>query len=218
MEDNNEFSTVFSAPSEHGDKAVNVRRRKRTVITACLAVTVLLAAAVVLTVKLVPKKDDVDSDKNQFGSVSVLSLKTDDIKTVKISNKNGEFGFYSAEETVTDDSSSESTVTKWYAENYGKDKTDSDSISSVVSSAASITAITEINKKTAAQCGFDNPTATVEIGMSDSSTFTVLVGDKSPDKSGTYLKIADSENIYLVEDSVAEAFDISDLNFTAQQQ
>lgn len=218
MEDNNEFSTVFSAPSEHGDRAVNVRRRKRTVITACLAATVLLAAAVVLTVKFVPKKDDADSDKNQFGSVSVLSLKTDDIKTVKISNKNGEFGFCSAQETVTDDSSSESTVTKWYAENYDKDKTDSDSISSVVSSAASITAITEINTKTASQCGFDSPAATVEIGMSDSSTVTVLVGDKSPDKSGTYLKIADSENIYLVEDSVAEAFDVSELNFTAQQQ
>ena len=43
MEDNNEFSTVFSEPSEHGDKAVNVRRRKRTVITACLAAVVLLA-------------------------------------------------------------------------------------------------------------------------------------------------------------------------------
>ena len=144
MEDNNEFSTVFSAPSEHGDRAVNVRRRKRTVITACLAATVLLAAATVLIVKLVPKKDDTASDKDQIGSVSVLSLKTDDIKTVKITNQNGQFDFYSEEETVTDDSSSESTVTKWYADSYEKDKTDSDSISSAVSGAANITAVTEM--------------------------------------------------------------------------
>ncbi len=217
MKDNNEFSTVFSAPSEHGDRAVNVRRRKRTVITACLAATVLLAAATVLIVKLVPKKDDTASDKDQIGSVSVLSLKNDDIKTVKITNQNGQFDFYSEEETVTDDSSSESTVTKWYADSYEKDKTDSDSISSAVSGAANITAVTEITKKTAAQCGFDGPTATAEITMNDSSVVTVLVGGKSPDKSGTYLKIADSDSIYLVEDSVAEAFDISEQSFINQE-
>ena len=53
--------------------------------------------------------------------------------------------------------------------------------------------------------------------MNDSSVVTVLVGGKSPDKSGTYLKIADSDSIYLVEDSVAEAFDISKQSFINQE-
>ena len=64
---------------------------------------------------------------------------------------------------------------------------------------ASIDASRKITEKTAAECGLETPKIKVDVVTNDKGEFSVLLGGESPDKSGYYLKLSTSEDIYLVE-------------------
>lgn len=210
-----ELSTVFSDPTEHKKKAEDSKKKKRLpiVIASVLAVAVLVSGTVAV-VKLIPEKDEDASSTPAIEEIEVLSKESDDFKTVTVNNKEGTFKLYSEVEASDEESSTESDTTetvKWYLDGYDKGLISSSSVQAIASSAASIYATREVTQRTAADCGLDKPTVTVDVVTSDDGEFSIFFGDESPDKSGHYLKLSTDEKIYVVESSFMAEFEFDAL-------
>ncbi len=212
---NDGFSTVFSNPTEHKKTAENIKRKKLlpTVIACFLAVAILISGTVAV-IKLIPEKEDGKNTSSAIEDIEVLSLDSNSFKTVTVTNVNGTFKLYSVEDeadtTSSDDSSSETTKTvTWFVEGYDETVLSSSSIAYIPDSIAALYASREVTERTAADCGLDTPIIKAVVTDDENKEFTVFVGDESPDKSGYYLKLSNSDKIYVVETTVRDT-----LNFT----
>lgn len=197
-----ELSTVFSNPAEHKAVAIKNGNKKRLlrVIAALLAVAILVSGTIA-AIKLIPKKQD-EISKPAVEDIEVLSKAYTDYKTVTVKNKNGVFKFYSE---ITKAQNEQSTdVAKWYMEGYEKDLVSTMSILGKVNSVTEIYASREITEKTLADCGLEKPVVSADIVTYDGGQFSILIGSKSPDNAGVYLKLSTDEKIYLVSDAIDE--------------
>lgn len=201
-----EFSTVFSNPTEHKTTVIKNKNKGRikVVIASLLSVAVLVGGTFAV-VKLIPEKAEETPDG--FDTISVLEFTSDDYKKVTVENENGEFVFNAKE--VKSDSKDETEI-EWSMQGYDTELTDSSSIESIISSAAAVSASREITSKTAKDCGLENPELKVNIVTTDDAKFSLLVGDTSPDNSGIYIKLSTDDKIYLTDEALNETF-----NFTA---
>lgn len=223
--ENDEFSTVFSDPTEHRKTADNVKSKKRIpiVIASLLAVAVLIGSTVAV-IKFIPEKEEETVSSSVMEEIKVIDKKSDDFKTITVKNSKGTFKFYSVTEKKESDSSSSSasssaateTVT-WYLDGYDKDLLDTSNVSTVASAAASVSASREITKLSLEECGLDNPVITVEVEPEEGEKFTLLIGSESVDKSGYYLKVSDSDKIYLVGTDVWGSFEFEALSFASSE-
>lgn len=110
----------------------------------------VLAGGTVAVIKLIPERED-DTSTPSVETIKVLDKSSDDFKTVTVTNKSGTYKLYSEEEKVESssspsDTSSSSTKTVWYLDGYAKDVINSSSVSSIVSSVASVTASREVTR------------------------------------------------------------------------
>ena len=215
------FSTVFSNPTEHKKSAENLKRKKLlpTVIAYFLIVAILVGGTVAV-IKLIPEKEDGDNTSSSIEDIEVLSLDSNNFKSVNITNTNGTFKLYSKEdktdttsnetETASSDDSSETTKTvTWFVEGYDETVLSSSSIAYIPDSIAILSASREVTERTVADCGLENSKIKAVVTDSENKEFTVLIGDESPDKSGYYLKLSNSDKIYVVASDVKDT-----LNFT----
>ena len=83
---------------------------------------------------------------------------------------------------------------------YEKDLVSTSGISQMINSLTEIAAAREITEKTVAECGLENPQVRADIVTQDDGTFSILIGNKSPDNSGVYLKLSTKDTIYLISD------------------
>ena len=83
-----ELSTVFSAPGEHKEKLKSPKRRKIVSVIASLLSVLLLVGGTVAVIKLIPKKEETDNS-SQSDTVSVINFETNDLDTVSVKNENG---------------------------------------------------------------------------------------------------------------------------------
>lgn len=218
-ETSEEFSTVFSDPTEHRKISGGGKKRRLRAIIASVTAVALLAGGTVAVVKLIPEKEEEDPG-NTFETIKVLELDSDDFKTVNITNKNGSFKLYSEAEKPEDSSSSSDTsstepIINWYLDGYAKDVINSYMVSSIADSAANIEASREITAKTAEECGFNSPAVRADVVTNDGAEYSVLIGADSPDNTGVYLKLSTDDKIYLVESSVKESFEFDALSLAA---
>lgn len=205
-----EFSTVFSDPTEHRKTADKVGKKRNwpKAVAAILAAAVLITGTV-LVIKLIPKREEETSSEG-LESISVLEMDSDDFKTVTVTNANGTFKFYSADESEED--ASYKTI-NWYLDGYEKELISTSNANNAPDEVANITASRKITEKTAAECGLESPAIRVDVVTNDDAEFSVFVGTESPDKSGHYLKLSTSEDIYLVESTVAENLTFDEIFF-----
>ena len=198
-----EFSTVFSDPTEHKKTSATPKKKKRlpVAIASVLAVAMLIGGTVAV-VKLIPEKEEDTPPASELGNIEVLNMDSDDFKTVTVTNTNGTFKLYSEKQTSDSDSSNSTEITNWYLDGYDKELLSTSRASSPVSAVSVITASREITEKTAAECGLENPTVKADVITADDGEFSVLIGADSPDNSGCYLKLSTSDKIYLVDSSV----------------
>ena len=196
-----EGSTVFSDPAEHKKTAVKQKKRLLPKVIAAVLAVGVLAGGTVAVIKLIPEREE-DTSTPSIETISVLDMKSDDFKSVTVTNENGTFKLYSVEETETSDSSdtssSESTV-NWYLDGYDREVIDSSAAGSIAGYAASLEAVREVTSKSAAECGLENPTVKADVVKNDGSEFSILVGSESPDNTGTYVKLSTEEKIYITE-------------------
>lgn len=195
-----EGSTVFSDPAEHKKTAVKQKKRLLPKVIAAVLAVGVLAGGTVAVIKLIPEREE--SSTPSIETISVLDMKSDDFKSVTVTNENGTFKLYSVEETETSDSSdtssSEPTV-NWYLDGYDREVIDSSAAGSIAGYAASLKAVREVTSKSAAECGLENPTVKADVVKNDGSEFSILVGSESPDNTGTYVKLSTEEKIYITE-------------------
>ena len=83
------------------------------------------------------------------------------------------------------------------------------SMNSIISAAASVTAIREITTKTASECGFDNPKIKVKVESDGHDPYTFLIGDESPDGLGSYLMVEGIDTIYVASETAFSSFEFS---------
>lgn len=209
LNEEEEFSTVFSDPEEHKEKKYSDGNKKRIniIISSVLAAVVLVASSLAV-IKLIPKLDEEEAEL-PFKDISVISEKETDIESVNITNQNGTFNFLNEKTETTDDDGDKTTEVSWYLPDMARDVISSDSISTIVSSATDITATRTVDTKSAADCGLETPVVKADIVSSKSGEYSVLIGDTSPDNTGVYLKLSNDEKIYIVDES-----EIEDLTFT----
>lgn len=211
IKEEEEFSTIFSDPTEHRKSAENVSKKKNwpKAVAAILAAVVLIAGTV-LVVKLIPEKEDDTTSSVGLEPITVADKDSDDFKTVTVTNKNGTFKFYSVDES--EDGASYKTI-NWYLEGYEKDLLSTAATNNAPDAVASISASRKITQKTAVECGLENPSIKVDVVTNNDEEFSVLLGAESPDKTGYYLKLSTSDNIYLVESTMVDDLTFDALSF-----
>ena len=194
IDTNEEISTVFSDPTTQYKKVAKKEKKARwpMVVAAVLSVVLLFGGAFAV-VKFIPELKDDATEQNT--EISVLFLNQNNITAVDLENKNGSYEFYSE---------TEGNLKNWYVKGYEKEVVNSDFISDIVGYVSNVTAFREITSKSLSDCGLETPEAKAVVTMSDNSKVSVLVGKNSPDNRGTYLKVSNSEKIYLVETFEAE--------------
>ena len=205
-------STVFSNPVEHTRTAEKVKNKKLLpkILASVLSVAILAGGTFAVS-KLIPEKEETSSEIMEDDRV--LALTTDDLETVKVTNANGEFEFY--REIVKDESTGEDIKGNWYLKGYDKDMLSTTTISYPISTAASFSASREITEKNVTECGLDKPSVTVDIKTIKGDEFSILIGAQSPDKSGYYVKLTNSDKIYLVDNEFYESFVFEALAFAS---
>ena len=205
-----EDSTVFSDPAEHKKTAVRQKKKLLPVIIAAVLAVAVLAGGTVAVIKLIPEREE-ESSTPSIETISVLDMNSDDFKSVTVTNENGTFKLYSAEEKKETDSSSSDTSgsdteINWYLDGYDKEVIDSSSVESIVSSVSKLEAVREVTAKSAAECGLENPAVRADVVKNDGSEFSVLVGIESPDNTGTYVKLSTEEKVYITQSDLKGSF------------
>ncbi len=212
-----EFSTVFSAPTQHKEVAKQPKNKRFKIALALFLAVAVLAGGTLAVIKLIPEKDD--GNTSQSSEIGVLDYESDQIKELIVKNSNGKFKFYSkSEESEALDTGEAITVTSWYMDGYDEKMTDSDLIEQIVSDAVGIEAIREISAKSKAECGLEKPVATADITTLDGEKTTVLVGGKSPDNAGVYVCLENKDEIYLVSQSLDESLTFTDLDLASTEE
>jgi len=215
-----EFGTIFGDPEEKKSASEKSGGKKRiiSIIAAVLAVAVL-AGGTFAVVKLIPEKED-SENTSSVNTIEVLNTESDEYDKVTVTNPNGKFEFNAKKEKVetsSDSSSSSETEpeynTVWTAKGVDASKTDSDAISTMISGIEQISASKEITQKTAEECGLTKPIYKVDVESQKYGNFSVLFGKDSPDNTGTYLKLSNKDNIYLVDSSVSAGYNFLLLDF-----
>ena len=212
-----EFSTVFSDPTEHKETAKIVKKNRTLNAISLILVAAIIIVAICGVIKLIPEKSDEDDTSNE--QLEVLNYYDDDIKEITIKNKNGTFKMYSKlveayDETVSDTMSE----TYWYLKGYDTDLTDSALIQEVVSAVVNMSAIRTIDSRTPEECGLEKPVVTAEVTPNEGEKFTVQIGGKSPDNAGVYVRTSKSDTIYLVGAMLDEELTFTDLKFASLEE
>lgn len=212
-------STVFSDPADHKKTAKKAKRSLLPAIIASVLAVAVLAGGTVAVIKLIPEREE-DTSTPSIEEIKVLDKSSDDFKTVTVTNKNGTFKLYSEEEkeessSSSSDTSSSTVKTVWYLDGYDKDVINSSSVSSIVSSAASVTASREVTAKSAAECGLENPSVKADMVTKDGAELSLLVGSESPDGTGIYIKLSTDDKIYINDSSVNTSLEFDALSLAA---
>lgn len=209
-----ETSTVFSDPAEHKKTVAKQKKKLLPVIIAAVLAVAVLAGGTVAVIKLVPEMEE-ESSSPSLETISVLKEDSDDFKTVTVTNTNGTFKFYSVQETTESDSSDSSETQaeiNWYLDGYDEDVIDSYSVGNIADYAAEIKAAREVGSKSALECGLESPAIKVDVVKNDGSEFSILIGNDSPDSTGTYVKLSNNDKIYIAESGIKEHFDFDALS------
>lgn len=205
-----EFSTVFSDPVEHKQVEIKSKKLMPKILAGVLALLVL-AGSTVAVIKLIPTKEEEEQQtETANNSIEVKKLDSDAVASVTVTNSSGTVELYS--ETVKDD---DDKKVEWYTKQVDKSLTDSALIEDVVDSVATISASMEITKKTAEECGLASASTKAVVTPNKADAYTVLLGDKSPDNTGYYLKLENEDKIYLVSDDVYTSLQFDILDFAA---
>lgn len=201
------FSTVFADPTAHKRTAPEKKKGYLLKALAGVLAVAVLGTGTWAVVKFIPEKDET-YESPYHEDTAIKEIKSDDIKTVDITNANGTVNFYSITEEVETTDETSSTVTaeviNWYIEGIDKTYTSASDIATFIGQVGSIEVVREIASGDA-DFGLDKPTATVRVVCKDGTDFTLTIGAATPDNSGAYYgKFSDSDKFYIITSGYCE--------------
>ncbi len=159
----------------------------KNIIIIVSILAVLVVAFVVVNNLPEEKNPTGDAEKNQVSEyVDVLRLNYDDIVKIQVKSQEDEFVILKDKDTISVNGLSD---VKTHVEN----------IKSFVKACSYIYAekIVSTSSEDNKIYGFENPSATIIITLKDGTNKTVYIGDNTLDSSGSYLKLADEDKIYI---------------------
>lgn len=146
-----------------------------------IIIVALLAGVYVLVVKARPEDTDNISDL-----IRLTDYTTDEVESVTLENSEGVFVIVRKDE-------------EWILSSPADLKYDSSILSSIVINASSIIAdrLVEENAQDIAKYGLDDPII-VKLKVKEGKETVLEVGDKTPTKSGYYVKLAGKNDVYVI--------------------
>lgn len=203
-------STIFSAPVKHKKTAEDFKRKKLLPkILAAFVAVVILGTGTFAVIKFIPEKEVTTSKDPVVEEIEVLSVNSSDFKNITVYNNNGTFKLYSKSDSSSSTSSDTSAVVTWYMEGYNDGILSSASIESIAYSVGAVSASRKVTSLTPADCGLDNPKIKAVAVDNNGKTITLLFGNETPDHSGYYFKISESDEIYVVSSDLKETLDFT---------
>ena len=186
----------------------SIKPKKIWVKILCYLLPLLiLAGGLFGIVKLIPKKQDkTETDTMDIPKVGVLSLKSSDVKNVTVTNEKGTVSLYFEKEE---------SESNWYVDGVKKEYISTSLTSSLVESAVLITASKKVEDLSDKNCGLDNPSISVELLKNDDTTVCFYIGKDTPIGNECYLKLSNSDTIYLVDKEFKDKFDVDALSFAS---
>lgn len=203
-----EESTVFSDPSAHKEVQIKKKKVLPKILAAILCVA-LLVTGTVAVIKFIPVLDDGQTSSSIYNEISVKKLNSDDIETVSVTNSIGTTQFYS----VATEQNDILTEVDWYIHSIDKELTDSSVISNVINALTTITSTRKVTEITPTDCGLDQPAVKAVVTPKNDEAYTVLIGNVSPDNSGFYMMLEETEEIYIISASMVDTLNFSLLDF-----
>ena len=222
-----EGSTVFSAPVEDKKKKRAPRFKPTARGILFSAIAVVIAAAVALTVFLLPEGNKGGSSSQATTpSYKVVALTQHKVADMVLYNANGSIRIYPDLAKETEEKNSDDTSREWLVEGYEKynlsgaellvnGAIEISSPKKLVAAEGALLAddyadkLADLPYGTEAEegeeanvYGFDRPFAAFTInGNDEKDSRTVLLGCYSPDGAGRYVSVTGDRNVYIVNDS-----------------
>ena len=204
-----ETSTVFSAPQRTAKKQSKPKNKRIITLIVAVLVVAVLSVGIWAAIKFIPTLEEKNGDTSSYtpSDISVVEVDKANVSKITVKNKNGSFTLHTKDVETKDSEGNATTEKIWLLNDLEEKYTSSDSISVIASAATSITAMREIDQKSAEECGLLSPVITADVDLKDGEDYSVIIGGDSPDGTGIYLKLSNSDKIYLVNSSVAESFE-----------
>lgn len=204
MQEEDRFS-AFDQPTRPDEvkrkKSTRLHPRTRNLLLALVAAVVL--AGLLLLVTLLPQQTAVSSVDSGSTAETVThtlydktgSAERNPVASVTIANATGEYN-------IRYDNQSAGYVLTNY-----EDLPLSQNVDSLVEASTVLNASSKIlNVTDMADYGLDKPDSTVTLRYTDGTANTLLLGNKTPSETGYYVRLADSQEVYVITAETANHF------------
>lgn len=202
-----ENSTVFTkSPKQVNVKnSVSTKKKKARTLILLIVAALVVGTGIFCAIKFIPENEE---EQTETYSIKVKTVSSDKVDHIDIKNQYGEYEFVPVvTEETSSDSSESSTTINWKIKDANMSLLSVNSVNVVAENAISVYASREMDNKSS-DYGFDNPYLTVNVVTKDSTDdFTLIVGKKSPDKTGYYIKISGDEKVYFAATGTVDNFD-----------
>jgi len=237
-------STIFTTDRNYNSKTVVIDSGKKRITRVIVSVVVVLAlvGSIFAITRFIPKDasetSSGDTSSSSVFSIPVIAADAESVESVSVKNSVDSFDLYSRNvETVasssTSETSSEVTTSKaWFVTGLDENVVNSSLISSYVNKCISLTAFKLMEDKSL-DYGLDTPTTviTVKCKSDYEYSYTISIGDKTPDSSGNYVRIEVTSdatddisskinttvpgdgNIYIVTSSNLSSYEVGTISF-----
>lgn len=219
--------SIFDKPTHAEKKPVKKKRRGLTAVIAVVLVAAI-AAGTVLTTKYL-KNTDPQNSSSATSSGSDFSITLLDysgyldsmdeveglghsgVQEIELKNAEGTLHFKQtlSKQPSTDAEGKETTetVVGWLIDGYQGITWDSNAVIGLVTNSLTVTALMEMKNADASAASYKvadgKEEATVTVRFKDESGYVIHIGSWSPDKSGRYIRLDNSDKVYLSSYSLA---------------
>ena len=191
-------STIFTA-NEETPKKQKKKISGFKILIILLALLVALGGSIA-AILLTNKDEQGDTESYAATTIKILNNNTIDVEKINLENKNGKLEFYAT--TVKTDEGNQNT---FFLKGYDPELIADSYITSIADKTASLEALREMGGN--GDYGFNNPNAIVKItGKNGLKDYGFVIGGKSPDSTGYYIKLDGEDKIYLIASSIATMF------------
>lgn len=203
------FSTVFSAPPVHKDKKKAGKHKLLVTVCAGLLSVAVLVGSIFGVIKLIPvlKKDDNMLSKNVV-SENVFKVDPNSVSELVIENQYGTLNIVS-QNRVSNIEAVETTVRVLLLKGYDENLIDSDSLSLMLQNAVSLDKYAQYDAQDEV-FGLENPEVTITVSGQGFETYSIAFGSDTTDSVYCYAAISTIPNkVFVVKNSVKATFNKS---------